>query len=389
MATVNYCAFATHDLTESYSTAGTAVYSSTPTHSGYGSLKTAAGAGHARYRAIGTSGLHDTAINLATTYFTFHYWFESFPASSNEPFFAITHGLSVSAAVKIEGRITSAGKVQIYDTSIAQIGSDGATTLSTGKWYRFDVSVATGVTAAYEVKIDGIVEFSGTAAVSSNNSSYVALGHTVSRNGQTFTGYADTIFVSGSAYAVARPKIVRLDPNGDGSGGWTAGPGGSGNNWYDHTDDYVGSGVDDADSTYIYSTSSASPPADTAPMTLTDCVASGMSAGATIASVKSYGRMKDMAGTTRVNMILRSNSVDSGFTADADLGTGYVSYAQIRDTDFGRSNIAWTIANVDSLQIVFDNNTVGATEVRCTAAAVMVLYSVPPSKATYTPHAGI
>ncbi len=93
-------------------------------------VRTTTGAGAATINApsgvASDGGLGN--MSLANSYTSFDFKAVTLPASLNEEILAIRDS---SNADKMTVRVTSAGKLQVYDSLGLQMGSDGATTLPT------------------------------------------------------------------------------------------------------------------------------------------------------------------------------------------------------------------------------------------------------------------
>jgi hypothetical protein len=122
-------------------TGGIAYNESGTVHNGKYALKIGpTGANIAAYGLGGVGATGTTAgLNLATGYAVFWVNIGVLPASNNEVL-CVWRTLSAN---KLEVRVTSAGKLQAYDSTGAQLGSDGSTSLSTGVWYKIKVKCGT------------------------------------------------------------------------------------------------------------------------------------------------------------------------------------------------------------------------------------------------------
>ncbi len=71
--------------------------------------------------------------------------------------------------------LSAAGKLLFYDSNGNLVGT-GATTLNPNQTYTLSAKIGTGPTAVWEIRINGIVEMSGTANLGPNNNGSIKLG---------------------------------------------------------------------------------------------------------------------------------------------------------------------------------------------------------------------
>lgn len=305
-------------------------------------------------RYLGT-GFTDPSTGLATIYYKFYLNIAALPSAA-EPIF---QAINTSAGVKFELRLNSAGKLTALDSDLASLGT-GSTVLSTGTWYRIEVSVATGASAAWEILINGASELSGsTANLTTSNNLWVYLGKGTNRNGSGYDVYYDDIAVSDSAFPGAG-AVACIRPNGNGN--YTAWTGTS-----TDVDDLTSQANNDADATFI--NSSTNTQAET--VALESCSDRGISG--TINCVKSIAVVRDITNTTNIQMRTRVTSPGTADTdtTNVDLAPSYRALAQIFPTN-PSGGAAWATAGVDSLEVGVEHNQSQARELRCTLVCAMV-----------------
>lgn len=157
--------------------------------------------------ADGSSTFYNTPIAYHTGYFRYAIK----PTSNDEIIF---RSVTSAIALKFELRINSSGNLAAYD-SAASLLATGSTVLAADTWYRLDIKVGTGASAAWEVKIDGTVEISGTGDLTLVNNGRFEVGKVVSRNGNAVDFFYDDWVIDDAAYATT-PQVIRMDANADG-----------------------------------------------------------------------------------------------------------------------------------------------------------------------------
>jgi hypothetical protein len=247
---VNLCGFESGVLvaeTELTGGTGTVTVQSSIKRSGDYALRCEGAAANGAYARIsGFNGAGTlTSFDLVNTYVRFYFYYATKPAANSEEIFMVSN--SSGAQTKMTLRINSAGNLAAYDTS-ATIMATGATVLAQDTWYRIDVKLGTGASAAWEVRIDGASEISGTGNMGTARAARIHLGKHTNRNSQTIDFYYDDVAVAGNAYPGAG-RVLRLDADADGAyTTWTIGAG-AGADW-----EQLDEVPSDDDTTYLLST---------------------------------------------------------------------------------------------------------------------------------------
>lgn len=350
MARQLICGFEAGDFSECAATSGTVSIDASVRRSGAFALRAhpaGAATGHVHLNKRAADGVV-TPLNLATIYARAYVLFTTLPAAGSEEILTCDN---LFTARKFSVRVTSAGKLQAYDkTGTAQMGSDGATTLTTGRWYCLEVSIATGAAAAWEVRIDGRAELSGTGNLTTSNAGRFQLGKEVDRNGQSIDVHYDDVAIDDAAYP-GPARIVRLAPNAAGSTTqWTG----------DYTD--VDEVPHDSDSTYLTTSVSG----DVELVNLEGCADQGISG--ILRTAMSFAVVRDEGGTSAFRLRLRSSGTSDN-TANLNTGNAYSSIAKVYETDPNTGG-AWTAAAIDALQVGVVAN--AAVAHRCTMMCVFV-----------------
>lgn len=344
MARLDILGFESNDPNYECSIGGSyAVFSSTHAHSGTYSGRVYPPASAAtsyiginHYDASGAIA----NINLALVYFRFYIYIATLPAANNEEIFAI---LGMNNAQKMTLRVTSAGNLQLYDSAVAQIGSDGTTTLSLDTWYRIEVKcgkeTVLGDDGPYEVKIEGNVEFTGTGNITASNVASGSLGKRYNRNSQAVDYYFDDIAVDDSEYP-GPGEVYLFRPAGDGTyTAWTIGAGG-GADWTN-----VDETPSDSNTTYLLSTKSIG---DASTVTFQSCDTVGIY-GAITTILALWVIVRNAATTPGIKFRVRSNATNYD-TSAFESPMFYTLYGLIYNTD-PATGFLWTHAAIDALEI--------------------------------------
>jgi hypothetical protein len=257
---------------------------------------------------------------------------------------------------KFSVRLTSTGKLQAYDSANAQLGSDSVATIAAGTWYLIGVKTGTGTTAAYEVTINGSVEFTGTGNLSATAHAQRVVGKRTNQNSQSVDFYYDDFVVDDTAYPSGR-GIVALHPNANGSTmQWTAGTGASDytqvSEVVPNTADYVQGSASNQVALFRFETLSAS---FTTP----------------IGAVKAIERVAEVTATSSIYAVrIRSGSTNSD-SSTADVGsTAFATRQRLLELDPATA-AAWTVAGVNAVEAGGVDTTV-AVRLRLAWVALMV-----------------
>jgi hypothetical protein len=343
----------------------TASFQTTTKHTGSYALKvnpTTTGVGYGLILGLPANGCQpaiNAGASVATSYVSFYLNLETLPSSLSEQIFDVEN---TASAYKCSVRLTSAGNLAFYDTT-PTLQATGTTVLSTGTWYLIDVKCGTSAsTAAWEVRINGVSEISGSSAnTTATNAGEINLGKRTDRNGKGITVYYDDWSWSDSAYPGAQQTTV-LVPNGAGNAlQWVAGVG---------TADYtsVAELPNDGNTTYLKSDLTSGHAFSVA---MTNTSTAGITG--TVNSVKVDVIVARDGGTNgAVNVRLRSNTTNSDTSTSGTTTSSYNERGKISDTDPATSS-AWTLSGVDGTEAgVLEASTTQVS--RVTAMYEMVNY---------------
>lgn len=341
---------------------GTASVVTSPVRSGQYALRinpTTTGLGYNSFARIAANGTNNpTSINIATCYFRFYFRYATKPASNSEEICYIN---DTAPAPKLMLRINSSGQLMAFDnTGTNQIGSTGSTVLMQDTWYLIEISVGTGTSAAFEVRLaaddgsESVTEISGTGNLTTLNNSAISLGKRNDRNGNSVDFYYDDLSISDSDFP-GPGRVARLDPISDSADVWTTGT-------FANIDDFSSQAGNDGDTTYI--TTSTNTDAHIPNFT------SNADAGITgvINAVKSYLLTRDESQTVAHDTMLQVNGAGTN-TTNLDGGATYSSRCQIL-TD------GYTPSDVFTLRV--RHNQPQVRPLRCTVMAIMVDYTPAP-----------
>lgn len=171
----------------------------------------------------GASGAQ-AAVTAATVYFVGRYRATLVPSSNSEEILRV---VSSTSTLKLSVRIDSARKLSIYDQSNALIAT-GTTILSLEERYYIGVKAGNGTSAAYELRINGITELSGTCDQAATNISRVHLGKQTNQNSNLIDYNWDDYWIDSGDWPTNgfRVDLLRVASNGA-TMSWTGGTGAS------------------------------------------------------------------------------------------------------------------------------------------------------------------
>lgn len=208
------------------------------------------GVGYVVYSGLGANGAGASAA-LTNSYTRFYFYYVTKPGSSSEEFFVVSQSIGVFSNIKLTLRLNSSGTVSAYDTNNSLL-STGSKILLPATWYEFKVKCGTGGSASYEVKINDVVELSGTGDLNATATASIIFGKVNNRNNQSVDFYYSDWALENSNYPPTA-KCKLLTPNANGiNQTWSIGAG-SGEH-YQQVDETP----PDSDTSYLVSTGSAS-----------------------------------------------------------------------------------------------------------------------------------
>ena len=357
---------------------GTASFVTTGQRTGTYALRcnpTTTGTGHANlYPIVATGKLDSTAIFADGSAFGWAFKAVTLPAANEE-----IVARSFNGASQWTLTITSAGVLKLY------AGNTAGTLLATGSTvfgstYKYIEVLVNNATSAYEVRINGTAEFSGTNAAITNATGQLSLGKVLNTNGQTVDFYYDDVYVDEAgtfqATTTATPEVRILLPNAAGDGtGWTNG---TGTQTFAEVDE-VPPESDGTDLTYLQAAATGDNTYRTSNVEST--ATKGVTG--TILAIDGYvwAKTGSASGTSTVGIRVRSNTTNSDGTG-LELTTGYEGLHRTLATD-PDGGAAWTSGGVDGVQIGMFAGTIAQTQ-RFSASYVFVLALVTAASGALT-----
>jgi len=337
MTNQNFIGWETGGTLEGTTPSGTTLVTNVTVHSGTYALECNPVGAAVGYHLV--SGGFDTGglpanLSVATLYTSFYFRFATIPASNDEEMFV---SASSGAVDKLVVRINSAGKLVAYDSAASSLGT-GTTVLSSGTWYLIDVKCGTGASAAWEVRINGVSELSGsTANLGVANNASVIFGKHTNKNGNTVDYFFDDAAWDDAAYPGAQQTTV-LVPNANGNyQAWSIGAG-SGSHYQVVDEIPLNSDTD-------YLVATALNQAETE--AFTDTATAGITG--TVNAVKIVTLNKRVGSNGTITVRARSGSTDSDNAATTTSTSQYAGRMRFMTTDPATSS-AWTLSGVDGLE---------------------------------------
>lgn len=334
MAIVFFTGFELGSLLDLNTASGTREISSTVVRTGTYAFRahpSTTGTGYCEAGAYDAAGNH-TALSAATLHTRFYLRVGTRPASSDEEIIVYRAG----GADKFSVRLNSSGQLAAYSDGTTLLAT-GSTVLANDTWYRIEVKAGSGASAAWEVRINGTTEVSGTSTLSSSNTEWVRFGKASDRNGQTVDLYYDDITCDDAAFPGPGEIRYRLPRAAGLSSQWSYGTNSS--DWNEvlerpHDDaTYVKCSADGGQQVLWLFTTSAN---------------AGIPAGTTVRAVKNYYRIREeVSGSsgTKVRWYDGTTAVES--TA-RNVGTTFESVNIMRTANL--TGGAWTTSILDILQ---------------------------------------
>ena len=297
------------------------------------------------------------------------FWFraDTIPASLEEQMLDFQNNAGGIGYLTLE----SDGQIGLYDASPAAGIGTSTTALSSGTWYFIELQVSGGATAAYELKIDGVSQFSGTRSFDAGTIRAISLGKRTNRNGQTVDFYYDDFYMNDSSYITnaRNSKVLAMVPNATG-GTYTAFAAGTNSSNFAEADEIP----NDSDTTYVKSTNAD----EAVAFGMQNTSAVGISG--TILGMRAVARLRDETGTSINSLRIRSGATDNDTTA-RDPGASYASTQKVYETDPATS-AAWTTSGLDAVEVGATDGAGSSVRIRLTAAYAMVYFT--PAAATET-----
>lgn len=308
----------------------------------------------AALNAFGYNTALATYFNCATITIRFYMRIATLPSSGSE---TILYANDINDLnEKLELRVNSTGTISIYNSTGTTLVATGATALSTGTWYRIELQAAGSTSAAYELRINGVTELSGTGAnFRAGNWGYVFLGKVFNRNSQSVDYYFDDVCIRDDSTWPGEGQGVLLPVDGPGSStAWTG----------TYTD--VDEVPNDGDTTVI--TSSTTGQVET--VTFQDTGTAGINGtinGVLVAALAKTSSSRQMALRT-ISGGTTNNTSDTAHT------TSYLQRMRLFPTD-PNTSAAWALSAVDAVEAGVIVGAAGSGSLSCTNLWVYIDYA--------------
>jgi hypothetical protein len=184
---VNFVDFETGDFSQTASHVGGVIVTRPPLDGTYTlQLQRSGSVANCEIRQSGT-----TYYNLATAYYRF-----LFENAANPGEGGVVNFQDTSSGFKAALHLNAANKLLFYDCTGTLLAT-GATTLAPNQVYAISAMIGTGSTAAWEVRINGVVDMSGSANLGSNNNGSLRLG---GNGAYTTTYFYDDVAINSQTY---------------------------------------------------------------------------------------------------------------------------------------------------------------------------------------------
>ena len=364
----------TFSVTSSFKRSGTAGFRSNPTTTA---------TGHCQTGFQGSTG-RGTTFSVTKLCFTTYFCAKTLPSSGDEEFLSIRR----SGGEAFTMRASNTGAINVYDDGGAGSGTNLLTTLTNtisahtcdgatqADFTQIEACVNQSTTGAYEIKINGAVDKSGTGNFGSAAFEGFTIGKRTNRNGNTVDFIYDDIQTD-SAWYPGAIQCLWMAPNAAGSTNqWQAASCTNGCTYTETTQI-----PKDDDTTYLKSTGSAG---DVVSLNLQDTGTVGISGA--IKGIKAACALREDTSVTSAQFCGVNSA---GTTSDNSSGfNGSTTYAWIfkpMDKDPATSTF-FTTSGLDALQVrAREGNAVAS---RDTSMGVTVCFNsggAPTATPTNTP----
>ena len=184
---VNFVNFETGDFSQAATHTGGAIVTS-PALNGTHSLQLLRNnsVANAEFRQSGTA-----YYNLSTVYYSFLFEYASNPGEGG-----IANFQDAASGYKAALHLSSSDKLLFYNQAGTLLGT-GSTTLQPNTVYTISAMIGTGTNAAWQIRINGNAELSGTGNLGSNNNGSIEFG---GNSAYTTNYYYDDLQINSQGY---------------------------------------------------------------------------------------------------------------------------------------------------------------------------------------------
>lgn len=272
--------------------------------------------------------------SIATGYHQVYFQYATKAATNWEEIASVQTGSNVQMLIV---GLDSSGHIVVYDTT-ATLVATGTKVLSSSAWYCLEIKGGTGASAAYEVRINGIPEVSGTCNQGAAACTMFGLGKQVDRNSNTVDYYYSEAVVDDAEYP-GGTNVVQLVPRANGSTmQFTSGTAPSD---YTTVDECPISVAD-----YVMSPTTAN---RTALFVFDSCATAGVTGTIKALMCICAGVRENVTVTSNGTMRVKSGATNSNISV-GNITTGDRVAAQLLLTDPATA-AAWTTSGVDAVEV--------------------------------------
>lgn len=371
MAIVRFTGFESGQAVEAGTITGTGSIVSTGQRTGsYGfrANPTTTGTGFIVITPLLATGLVDTTSSFADgSAFGFAFKAVTLPSGNEE---LIAESRTSAGVTQWSLTITSTGVLKLYQGRAGSLLATGTTVI--GSTYVYIEVSMNNTSNAYNVRINGVSEISGTNASINIVTGQLTLGKMFNINGRTVDFYYDDVYVDTAGTFRGKVQVKRLVPNAAGTNSaWTAGTGAK---TFAEVDE-VPPESDGTDASYIEAAATDDNKATTFRVQSTT---TGGIGGASILAVEGYvwAKTGSVSGTSTVSLRVNVGASNSDSTG-MELLTSYQGVHRVLTTNPATS-AAWTNAGVDTVEVGMTAATIAQTQ-RFSAAYIFVLYNESPT----------
>lgn len=312
---------------------------------------TTTGTGSFLFSQFGTDGyVYDVGMNSTQAYYEFRFrCAQKSSAVTGEQIF----DCRVLGASKASVRLLSSGLLAVYDSTNTLVAT-GSTVIADNTDYHIGFSCGTGASAAYELRVNGVTELTGTLNSGTTRHYGIRIGKQTDLNGTTVDYYYDDVICSDTGFSNGIYRVGSMLPDSTVSiGSWTGGP---------NPDDYTQ--IDDYSDSTTYLKASA---AGSFYMGMQDRSAAGMING-TVVALKPYAvvRADSASGSGSVDLLVTTTAGGAydGTSPSKTYTTTETLLQWCLAKIPGTASTAWTSSEVDGVQ---QGLYASATGIRCSS----------------------
>lgn len=305
-----------------------------------------------------------TTANMGVTgsFYTNVYFRVDTAPSGSDAEEIVSYFTATGPAYTLFVKIDSNRKLRVYDKDNSLVAT-GTSVLALNTWYRVGVKGTVGTSGAYEVRINGATELSGTCNQTGNNIDVFIVGPYQNRTTSSVLFYYDDIIGDDAGWP-PDGSVVAMVPNANSSPMvWTTGTGLS--NWQE-----VDELPPDGGTTYVRNSGTVAN--QVALFGMQNCSDVGITG--TVNAVCAYISVRENAGVTSANRLRVASGGTNSDTSQFNHSTSFLFKQKHMGVD-PNGSIAWTTSNLDALIVgSIENN---AVSMRMDAVWLQVHHTPP------------